>query len=85
MQMTERIVKELIEVISLIWAQKGKLYIIYEKVMWILATTSLDFTPFHFTHTSVEGMRINLCMSYRLEMIFFFILKLVTNALFYLF
>ena len=31
--MTERIFKELIEVISLIWAQKGKLYIIYEKVM----------------------------------------------------
>ena len=26
---------ELIEVKSLIWAQKGKLYIIYENVMWI--------------------------------------------------
>jgi hypothetical protein len=25
-----------LEVKSLIWAQKGKLYIIYEKVMWIL-------------------------------------------------
>jgi hypothetical protein len=27
---------ELVEVKSLIWAQKGKLYIIYENVMWIL-------------------------------------------------
>jgi hypothetical protein len=75
---------ELIEVKSLIWAQKGKLYIIYEKVMWILATTSLDFTPPfpHFTHTSVEGKLINLCMSYRLEMKFFLILKLLANRSF---
>jgi hypothetical protein len=43
-----------------------------------LATYSLDFTPC-FTHTSVEGKLINLCMSYRLEMKFFFILKLVAN------
>jgi hypothetical protein len=31
------------------------------------------------THTSVEGKLINLCMSYRLEMKLFFILKLVAN------
>jgi hypothetical protein len=30
---------ELIEVKSLIWAQKGKLYIIYENVMWIQRPT----------------------------------------------
>ena len=30
---------ELIEVNSLIWTQKGKLYIIYENVMWIQWTT----------------------------------------------
>jgi hypothetical protein len=48
-----------------------------------LTTTSLDFTlphPHrHFTQTSVEGKLIKLCMSYRLEMKFFFILELVAN------
>jgi hypothetical protein len=45
-----------------------------------LATTSLDFTPLPLIlHASVEGKLINLCMSYRLEMKFFFILKLVAN------
>ena len=46
-----------------------------------IATTSLDFThpPPHFTHITVEGKLINLCMSYRLEMKFLFILKLVAN------
>jgi hypothetical protein len=43
-----------------------------------LATTSLDFTPLPLIlHASVEGKLINLCMSYRLEMKFFFILKIV--------
>jgi hypothetical protein len=36
---------KLIEVKSLIWAQKGKLYIIYEKVMWILGI--LRFKSIH--------------------------------------
>ena len=36
---------ELIEVKSLIWAQKGKLYIIYENVMWILGI--LRFKSIH--------------------------------------
>ena len=36
---------ELIEVKSLIWAHKGKLYIIYEKVMWILGI--LRFKSIH--------------------------------------
>ena len=45
-----------------------------------LATTSLDFTSLPLIlHTSVEGKLINLCMSYRLEMKLFFILKLVPN------
>ena len=37
--------KELIKVKSLIWALKGKLYIIYEKVMWILVI--LRFKSIH--------------------------------------
>jgi hypothetical protein len=36
---------ELIEVKRLIWAQKGKLYIIYENVMWILGI--LRFKSIH--------------------------------------
>ena len=46
-----------------------------------LTTINLDFIPPtpHFTHTSVEGKLINLCISYRLEMKFSVILKLVAN------
>jgi hypothetical protein len=46
-----------------------------------LTTISLDFIPTtpHFTHTSVADKLINLCMSYRLEMKFSVILKLVAN------
>jgi hypothetical protein len=36
---------ELIEVKILVWAQKGKLYIIYENVMWILGI--LRFKSIH--------------------------------------
>jgi hypothetical protein len=48
---------ELIEVKSLIWAQKGKLYIIYENVMWIsgilrFKSIHLFFYPFlHIIYT----------------------------------
>jgi hypothetical protein len=50
---------ELIEGKSLIWAQKGKLYIIYENVMWILGI--LTFKSIHllfytFMHWFAESM-----------------------------
>jgi hypothetical protein len=47
---------ELIEVIRLIWAQKGKLYIIYEKIMWILGI--LRFKSIHllfYTFIYISG------------------------------
>ena len=43
-----------------------------------LATTNLDSPP-HFTHTSLTSKLIDLCMSYRLEMKIFLILKLIAK------
>ena len=45
---------ELIEVKSLIWAQKGKLYIIYENVMWILGI--LRFKSIHLLFYTIIHM-----------------------------
>ena len=52
---------ELIEVKSLIWAQKGKLYIIYEKVMCILGILRfksihlLFYTFIHIIHMYISN------------------------------
>ena len=52
---------ELIEVKSLIWAQKGKIYIIYEKVMWILGIFRfksihlLFYTFLHIIHMYISN------------------------------
>jgi hypothetical protein len=52
---------ELIEVRSLIWAQKGKLYIIYEKVVWILGILRfksihlLFYTFIHIIHIYISN------------------------------
>jgi hypothetical protein len=45
---------ELIEVKSLIWAQKGKLYIIYENVMWIQCRCKFNY---HTTTTVQVQLR----------------------------
>ena len=52
---------ELIEVKSLIWAQKGKLYIIYETVVWILGILRfksihlLFYTFIHIIHMYITN------------------------------
>jgi hypothetical protein len=52
---------ELIEVKSLIWVQKGKLYIIYEKVMCILGMLRfksmhlLFYTFMHIIHMYISN------------------------------
>jgi hypothetical protein len=52
---------EMIEVKSLIWSQKGKLYIIYENVMWILGILRfksihlLFYTCMHIIHIYISN------------------------------
>ena len=41
---------ELIEVKSLIWVQKGKLYIIYENVIWIFRDPQIQIHSSTFLH-----------------------------------
>ena len=70
---------ELIEDKSLIWEQKGKLYIIYEKVMWILwilrfkSIHLLFYTFIHIIHMYISNDS-NVILKY-----FHFVLPIVTN------